>query len=151
MIITPMTYPEQSAGSTFIRSEQSTNPLEIDGIKKGFNPETLTFDGVKIKQGDEVLVFGERFGVVDAPALSVNIFQHHPNRQNDEYLLVLEMLNITAHYPKQSGLEIAREELHKLEYELVYDLSHTTYIDKPEEKLERYCELKKRLEELTNK
>lgn len=87
--------------------------LEIRPMKnktKGFDPENLTFDGVPILEGDEVIIRMQgMYAVAKSAADKLGIILC------DEYFMYLEALNIQNHLPKQkSELEIAEEELERL-------------------------------------
>lgn len=134
--------------------------------KKGFDPENLTFDGVRIKEGDQVTINNsadyevvasikvamgngetykrlfESLGIIRPSAYDIQMVQ-------DVYIPLCE-LNITAHHPKQSELEKAQDNLLGKEYELIYDLQNSPCIGDPAEKLDRYYQARKKVEELKN-
>ncbi len=78
--------------------------------KKGFEPESLTFDGVKIEEGDEVNIWGQpkTFTVCKSQDKSEIIFI---NYKSDK--IPLGCFNVLDHFPKAKK----DEELKKLENE----------------------------------
>lgn len=85
----------------------NSNPIENDGINKGFNPENLTFDGREIKAGDEVKLFKTREGQRDKVIKGETTLCIQWNSER----IALHLLNIDAHYPAKSELEELQERL----------------------------------------
>lgn len=79
----------------------------------GFDPENLTFNGVKIKRLDSIKIkgFDELFEVVErSNCLYIEL-------EPAQYIR-LESMNVTAHHPKKNELEEAEEEMNKAKEEL---------------------------------
>jgi len=119
-------------------------------IDKGFDPANLTFDGVKIKEGDEVLV--NLFA--DKDPTDPVFFEVEYSEQDGLYIntqmdlcsnpapMPLQCLNVTCHYPQKTELEKAMETMNSIEQQL-YDEK-----DVLSSELDHYYQARKKVEEL---
>jgi hypothetical protein len=129
------------------------NLESVEKVNTGFDPENLTFDGVEIKEGDEVEVnktnwkgtvscFKNRLSLVVRTAMT-------KNKTMDNVFMPIDCLNITAHHPKKD------KELERLEAEYsksAYRLYSDSLLDEDyySETLDRYYQARKKLEEYKN-
>lgn len=116
----------------------------------GFDPDNLTFDGIEIKKGDKVQIGN------DCDKYEVDVDDNYiPSRkgiyvgemQEGGVWYDIQCFNIVAHYPKQSELEKAKEELGNIYKQIKNEQYLNTNID---DYLEHYYQARKQLEELEN-
>lgn len=122
---------DSDSGMEEIRRIQELDRPNLYGRDKGFNPENLTFDGVKIKEGDEVELYSHHVHTVESLAgrLVIDLYD----------IIPLSNFNVIAHYPK-SELEEAELELQKAKREI----AGFTVTD---EQFDRYYQARKKVEE----
>lgn len=138
------------------KENKSANELanEYFGTEsKGFDPENLTFDGVKIEVGDEVEIsnISSKFKVnTDGDTLAMIMKGVQGNQY--QVLIPICFLNITAHYPKPKK----DEELERLESEF-QSIDETIFNNSSmlrsehELCLDRYYQARKHLEDYKSK
>jgi hypothetical protein len=113
---------------------------------KGFDPEKLTFDGVEIKSGDEIKIYGnnraERVFSLEGN-LCINCANY-----NTSSIANIESFNITHHYPQKSELEIAEEELFIIASELSEYLQAKYSYSESIDQLNKFYDIKNKVENL---
>jgi hypothetical protein len=130
--------------------------------KKGFDPETLTFDGVGIVEGDQVEIGDQKDSntndkwlvVENRNCLCINLNQFCSEIQ--VHTFPLHVFNVVAHFPapiKDEKLERLEKEF-KNEFENIiydYDLGHYDYAKGNPVFLDRYYQARKNLEDYKSK
>jgi hypothetical protein len=109
------------------------NLESVEKVNTGFDPENLTFNGVKIKEGDRIGILNAegkyevKFNKGLPGHLGIDIMENNSTRKsrNDKYNLTLGSLNITAHHPKKDKeLERLEGEVEKAIKELIYGVNN---------------------------